>query len=151
MGVDNRCLCRLPVTDKNRPCACPLLVFRLASGGAEGRHSLTESHHDSGVCAVEGISSSTLPSVPTQDSAGRRSINWPIFIAPRNLNLSRAPELRRRISGSGEHRQGSAKTSGIWDGKFVSRLPNTSSLESRMVFENASMPSNWISIRIMLR
>ena len=26
-----------------------LLVFRLASGGAEGRHSLTESHHD-GVC-----------------------------------------------------------------------------------------------------
>jgi hypothetical protein len=31
-------------------------VFRFASGGAEDRHSRTESRHDSVVCAVEGIS-----------------------------------------------------------------------------------------------
>src|SRR5664279_5232051 len=45
-------------------------------------------HITTATCAAEGISLSTPPSAPTQDSAGRRSINWPIFIAPRNLNLS---------------------------------------------------------------
>ena len=52
-----------PLT-KLDPVLVRFLVFRLASGGAEDRHSLTESHHDGVVCAVEGISSSTLPSAP---------------------------------------------------------------------------------------
>jgi hypothetical protein len=36
------------------------------------------------------------------------------------------------------------------DGEFVSRLPERIQFENRMGFENASMPGNWISIRIML-
>jgi len=107
-----------------------LLGFRLASGGAEGRrHSRTESHHDSVECAVAGISSSTLPSARAQDFAGSQSINW-LYLLDHGIELCQGhSDFAGGSPGSGEHRQGSAKTFGICDGEFVSRLrvPNTSS------------------------
>jgi hypothetical protein len=44
-----------PLT-KIAPVLVRFLVFRYTSGGAEGRHGLTESHHGNADCAARGIS-----------------------------------------------------------------------------------------------
>ncbi len=68
---------------------CDVCVgFRLAVGG-ECRYRLTESRSDSVVCAVARNLMVPLSHPPRlQDSDGRRSINWPVFIGPRKPDLS---------------------------------------------------------------
>jgi hypothetical protein len=86
-----------------------LLIFRLAFGGAEGRHSRTESRRESVECALVGISSSTQPSAPTQDSAGRRSINW-LYLFDHGIEICQGrPDFAGGSPDSGEHRQTNAQ------------------------------------------
>jgi hypothetical protein len=90
LGVD----CRSPDGSKlrmpqsNRPGVRFPLGFRLASGGAEGRHRLTESHHNGNLRHCGSLIIHKGPSVPLQDSVGCRNFSRPMLIEPRNWNLS---------------------------------------------------------------
>src|ERR1035441_8185908 len=62
--------------------------FRLASGGAEGRHGRTESHHNGNLRHCGNLIIHKGPSVPPQDSVGCRNFSRLMLIEPRNWNLS---------------------------------------------------------------
>jgi hypothetical protein len=114
LGVDNRCSWPFPGHRRKSPLSLSACWFSgLLSAGRIARQRLTESRHDSVVCAVEGISSSTLPSAPTQDSAGRRSINWLYLLHHGIVICQGRPNFAGGSLGSGEHRQTNAqKTAG---------------------------------------
>jgi hypothetical protein len=108
--VDNRCSWPFPGHRRKSPLSLSAYWFSgLLSPGRIARQRLTESRHDSVVCAVEGISLSTPPSAPTQDSAGRRSINWLYLLHHGIVICQGRPDFAGGSPDSGEHRRTNAQ------------------------------------------
>ena len=99
---------------KIAPYAWPLLVFRIAFGGFDGRHRLTESHHNGNLRHCGNLIIHTSHPLRAQDSAGRRSINWLHLLDHGNgicQAWQRSPAERRVASAQVNLRRSAVDTS----------------------------------------